>query len=53
MNDQWKLTQLDVKDQDDKNNFKYLIIHVKNAVQMELCFFLCFKSHVILYSSVF
>lgn len=39
MNDQWKLTQLDVKDQDDKNNFKYLISNVKNAVQMKLRFF--------------
>lgn len=39
MNDQWKLIQLDVTDQDDKNNFKYLIINVKNAVQMELRFF--------------
>lgn len=39
MNDQWKLTQLDVKDQDDKNNFKYLIVNVKNAVQIKLRFF--------------
>lgn len=39
MNDQWKLIQLDVRDQDDKNNFKYLISNVKNAVQMGLRFF--------------
>ncbi len=38
MNDQWKLIQLDVRNQDDKNNFNSLI-NVKNAVQMELCFF--------------
>ena len=25
MNDQWKLIQLDVRDQDDKNNFEYHI----------------------------
>lgn len=39
MNDQWKLIQLDVGDPDDKNNFKYLISNVKNAVQIKLRFF--------------
>lgn len=39
MNDQWKLIQLDVEDPDDKNNFKYLISNVKNAVQIKLRFF--------------